>query len=236
MNFLPRVISGNSICDAWLDAYRLLLEEGESFHIILHIKQPCIFNIRDLLGYDPAKVNWRVVPLLDVANTIFPRRTLKWDLSVVDFCRAYEPLYEKLLSRGRRAWGCYFLRLIDFGGTGINQLERVVQGLGNWGKNHKAAFVVHFSASVLDKPRPLGAPCLQYVQFGVDSGGRLSMTAVYRSHDYFQKALGNLLGLSRLLEYVAYKSGHEVGTITCLSSYAFLGSKTKHEAEALIRG
>jgi thymidylate synthase len=62
----------------------------------------------------------------------------------------------------------------------------------------------------------------------VDDDGRLCLTAVYRSHDYFHKALGNLLGLSRLLEYVALKTRHEVGTMTCLSTYAFVDVAKRH--------
>jgi thymidylate synthase len=56
-------------------------------------------------------------------------------------------------------------------------------------------------------------------------GDTLSLAAVYRSHDYVLKALGNFIGLSRLLNYVCSKTGHSVGTLTCLSAYAFLGTR-----------
>ena len=64
-------------------------------------------------------------------------------------------------------------------------------------------------------------------------GDTLSLAAVYRSHDYFHKALGNFVGLSRLLSYVCSKTGHAVGTLTCHSAYAFLGAKRTATAKLL---
>jgi thymidylate synthase len=89
----------------------------------------------------------------------------------------------------------------------------------------RAAFVVHLSSTELDNPRPLGAPCWQYAQFIRNSDSELSLSALYRSHDYFQKALGNFIGLTRLLKFVCYHSGMQPGTLTCFSTYASLQSQ-----------
>jgi thymidylate synthase len=59
------------------------------------------------------------------------------------------------------------------------------------------------------------------------------MTAVYRAHDYFGKALGNLVGLSRLLTFVGAQTNHEIGTLTCHSTYAFI-DVTNKKADALL--
>lgn len=71
----------------------------------------------------------------------------------------------------------------------------------------------------------LGFPCLSHVTFKrvpVDGGHAVNLTAMYRSHHYCSRALGNLLGLAQLLSFVAHESGLQVGTLSCLSTYAEL--------------
>jgi thymidylate synthase len=230
----PLVVAGDDLLSVWREAYELLLDEGNRFNLTLHVRDPRVYDHESLSRSDPGRVVPDARSLLDVANTIFPARSARWDKPLGEFSEHYGSAYERLLRRGVRSWGAYFVRLISFGGRKINQLDRVVAGLNGWGHNHKAAFVVHFTSSETDKPRPLGAPCLQYVQFSVTGDNQLSMTAVYRSHDYFHKALGNLLGLSRLLEYVAEKTNHGIGTLTCLSSYAFV-DVSRDKATALLK-
>ena len=58
------------------------------------------------------------------------------------------------------------------------------------------------------------------------AGYAVNLTAVYRSHHYCSRALGNLLGLAQLLSFVAKESGLSVGTLSCLSSYAELDVST----------
>lgn len=77
----------------------------------------------------------------------------------------------------------------------------------------------------LDGKRWLGYPCLSHVSFKrveKGDGHAVNLTAVYRSHHYCARALGNLLGLSQLLWFVAREAGLQVGTLTCISSYAEL--------------
>jgi hypothetical protein len=71
----------------------------------------------------------------------------------------------------------------------------------------------------------MGFPCLSHVTFKrvpTEKGHRVNLTAVYRSHHYCARALGNLIGLAQLLSFVATEAGLEAGTLTCLSSYAEL--------------
>ena len=84
---------------------------------------------------------------------------------------------------------------------------------------------MHLSSAALDTPRPLGAPCWQYGQFVRSENDKLSLIAVYRSQDYFQKALGNYVGLIRLLRFVCQRANMEMGTLTCLSTFATLQNK-----------
>ncbi len=162
--------------------------------------------------------------IFDVATTIFPRPGARWKLDPDDFAAHYLPVYARLKRRTGTGWGFYFQRLMSFGNMQAPQLARIVNGLSNWGHAHHGAFVIHISSAEVDRPRPQGGPCWQYGQFMAD-GDTLSLTAVYRSHDYFHKALGNFVGLSRLLTYVCSKTTHSIGTLTCLSTYAFLGTR-----------
>ena len=220
--------------DAWRRVVNLLGKQGNLFNVVVSIASPLDFTYGQLREADPRKMLHTARSVEDVANTIFPKRGVAWNLSDEDFAQHYERAYEKLIGRGPRSWGMYFLRLIRFGPTRVNQLEKIVKGMSSWGKNHKAAFVVHFSSAQTDAPRPLGAPCLQFCEFIRDGDG-LSLLAVYRSHDYFLKALGNFIGLARLLEYVAYRVGLPVGAIVCHSTYAYLDGN-KGNALSLVAG
>lgn len=75
----------------------------------------------------------------------------------------------------------------------------------------------------------LGFPCLSHLSFKrvktADGGYAVDLTAMYRSHHYCARALGNLIGLSQLLWFVAKEANLSVGTLTCLSTHAELDVK-----------
>ncbi|WP_199958606.1 hypothetical protein [Delftia sp. S65] len=77
----------------------------------------------------------------------------------------------------------------------------------------------------LDMKRWLGLPCLSHLSFKRvphENGYAVDLTAIYRSHHYCARALGNLLGLAQLLSFVARESHLEVGMLSCLSTHAEL--------------
>lgn len=81
-----------------------------------------------------------------------------------------------------------------------------------------------YSASIEGKEW-LGFPCLSHVSFKrvvSAEGAKVNMTAIYRSHHYCARALGNLIGLGQLLSFVAKESELKVGTMTCVSTHATL--------------
>lgn len=73
--------------------------------------------------------------------------------------------------------------------------------------------------------RPRGFPCLVHIDLTVFEG-RLSMAAVYRHQFLITKAYGNLLGLSRLLAFLAQQSGYEVGELVVHATMADLEQDT----------
>jgi hypothetical protein len=73
-----------------------------------------------------------------------------------------------------------------------------------------------------DARRPYGGPCLSNVSFKLVGKSTVNLTAVYRSHHYCARALGNLIGLARLLNFVAIETELAPGTLTCVSTFAIL--------------
>jgi thymidylate synthase len=54
------------------------------------------------------------------------------------------------------------------------------------------------------------------------SQSTINLVAVYRNHDYFNKALGNFVGLARLLDFLCTQAGKKPGQITCHSVHYYI--------------
>ncbi len=67
--------------------------------------------------------------------------------------------------------------------------------------------------------RQRGFPCLVHIDFTL-LDGELSMLAVYRHQYLVSKAYGNLLGLARLLAFVAQQTGFMVGELAVQATLA----------------
>jgi hypothetical protein len=63
---------------------------------------------------------------------------------------------------------------------------------------------------------------LSHLTFKLVDRKELELTAIYRSHYYIQRALGNLIGLAQLMRFVALEAGLKVGRLTCISTDAHL--------------
>ena len=198
-------------------------------NLVLEVKQPFRRDNSWFRQVDPRTVSLKGENPSNVANTIFPSKTWINSDDREDFYRRY------LLAHRRghvKRWGTYFLRLISFGRSNVNQLERAIEVLKEWKNSPGTALVFHLSSPELDRPRPLGGPCLQLIQLQV-CDGTVGMTAVYRNHDYFNKAFPNLIGLARLLNYICSESSHKAGTLICHSGHAY-SSASKKSLKALI--
>jgi hypothetical protein len=102
-------------------------------------------------------------------------------------------------------------------------LLKMIDNMNAWKGNIKSAFYLHTS---LDKDnfRKLGSPCLQYIQFSLTEGAGLEIVALYRAHDYFHKFLGNAVGLQRLGEFVASRTGRSLRGVSIISLNPFTQS------------
>ena len=50
----------------------------------------------------------------------------------------------------------------------------------------------------------------------------ISLLAVYRNHDFRERTFGNYWGLCSLLKYICTETDSSMGSITCISSHAYV--------------
>lgn len=227
------IIEESSPLAAWQAASTHLIERGrEDFNLLISFPCTMAGDEGPLNDYDPRTIlGSKFDRARDVANTIFPAKTRANSSTRADLYKRYL----KANGRGsKKGWGTYFERMISFGTYKVNQLERVIGALTGWGKKaYRAAFLMHTSSAETDKLRPLGGPCLQYVQFNCPNTTTIDLLAVYRNHDYCNKVLGNLFGLSRLLRFVCEESGRCPGKVTCLSVHAYFNTSVKKQKQLI---
>jgi hypothetical protein len=160
-----------------------------------------------------------------VANTIFPAGLYRRYGAPAFF----EIFRDKVLTKVRRSerWsGYYFERMIHYPvteGDSPNQLWDIVERL----KDEKVRALNKFELSLFDPARdvdnsPYGGQCLSFLSFKVIPGPEktLTLTVMYRNHFYIEKLLGNLIGLGRLMDFVAREAGLKVGALTVISTHA----------------
>ncbi|MDM0015766.1 hypothetical protein QTH87_25225 [Variovorax sp. J22P168] len=172
----------------------------------------------------------------DVANTLFPQRTYERSANRTEFYARYLNAHDRAhkWQRGRHAWGTYFERLVRFPASGVNQLDRVVEKLNTWPQRSTTGLVFHLSSPAFDAPRTRGGPCLQFVEILWNANDTLDFVVVYRNHDFFNKVLGNYVGLGRLLKFICTESGKQPGKLVCHSVHAYRDS-TQQQLRALIQ-
>ena len=88
-----------------------------------------------------------------------------------------------------------------------------------------------------DARRIRGGPCLSHLSFKLLPDNTVVLTAIYRSHYYVERALGNLFGLAQLLAFVASEVGVRSGHLICHSTYAALDKEagwSEQQVRALI--
>lgn len=178
-----------------------------------------------------------------VAATIFPAALYKRHGRAGMYER-----YKAIMARGKvpGTWGMYAMRMMAWpsrqGQAPINQLEQTIQKLqraAHGGHPFQSAFEVGVTSPdacvdqslacevptfdpAKDGRKMLNMPCLSHLSFKLTNRESVDLTAMYRSHHYAARALGNLLGLSQLQAFVAKEAKLKVGTLTCISTHAHL--------------
>jgi len=218
---MAHLIQSANCLTAWRDVCRHILQHGDGFNMLVQIDNPLTYTQEQLNEITNSGVI-SAVEISDIVNTIFPTKLHRRNVTLGNsqFYDKHEQIYlrgKKMHRKNRSRWGNYFLRFTKFGGNRKNQLQPIIDGINNRANHQKACYIMHVSSVDLDNnTRVIGNPCLQYVQFGVYNNA-LHLSAVYRNHDFLTKALGNYIGLSKLLEFVCNKTGSTIGSVTCQS-------------------
>lgn len=226
---MAQIIKSVNCLTAWRDVCRYIIQYGNGFNLLVQIDSPLVYTQAQLTEI----VNSGIITkkkIDDVVNTLFPVKLHARSLTLTNsqFYDLHERIYlrgKTMHSRNRSMWGNYFLRFTKFGINGRNQLQPIIDAIKNRANNQAACYIMHVSSVDYDNnTRVIGNPCLQYVQFGVHDNS-LNLTAVYRNHDFLNKALGNYIGLSELLKFVCDETGSTMGGVTCHSIHYYMEQK-----------
>jgi hypothetical protein len=160
------------------------------------------------------------------------------DASAADLYECYGEMLPILTTDTANRRGTYFGRMISWPGKtgeGTNQLADRINHFrrarnGNVGQRNLEDIAIAGEAEFLGPPsglqiyaandlREYGFPCLVHVDLTLYQH-RISMAATYRHQYLVTKAYGNLLGLSRLLGFLAQQTGFQVGELMINASFA----------------
>jgi hypothetical protein len=251
-------VHGENISDAWLGGLALLLDgDGEAVNLTVTIDDPTAeeSTVRTALDGLIAKrriKDKKVQPVETVANTIFPQALYVERLG--DDAEAH--LYEmerrsRAVYRRKNHHDTYFQRMVAWPGRDdevFNQLEQAItrlRRLREQGKQRGNQFEVGLTSAADEAialpvvapgrdRRIIGFPCLSHVSLSLQKGV-VHMTALYRNHEFVERAYGNYVGLGRLLRFVTQQSGWPIGELTCISASVSLGSKfSKRSLQGLL--
>lgn len=182
------------------------------------LDDPIVARVNDFLAAREKSVE-------TIANTIFPQ-ALYLRHGAPKFIDVFHDRVLPKVRKNERWSGYYFERMTRMptraSGT-VNQLWDIVGRM----RDESNRSLNKFELSIFDPERdvdgsPYGGQCLSFLSFKLVPGTprQLRLTAVYRNHYYTEKLLGNLIGLGRLMAFVAAETGTSVGSLTIHSTHA----------------
>ena len=232
------VATGGDCVEAWKHAVTLIRSNGNQlYNLLVTIDDPTVFRQNWLTRYNPRRMSNRADNISDVINTVFPYKLARSCPSRIELYRRHEKAYQRgrKFRRNRGAWGNYFRRLTRFEGVREeNQLENVIQKLLTWKRRSKTALVFHLSSSD-DGLRTRGGPCWHFGELLWHRNNVVDLVAVYRNHDYYNKALGNYIALSKLLLFICAEAGKTPGQLVVHSVHADFGGASMANVAALTK-
>jgi hypothetical protein len=235
-------ITAETCTKAWLQATQHLqrFDDWRDYTVILEITAPMqlpdedkkVYEIVDSFLADKASIR-----ISTVINTIFPA-TLFARHGADGVFKEYPRLWPKIKKHVRcQQWGTYADRIIQGSGSeaGVSgPLKTLIEKLRKQLKSpspKRGAYEIGTLEYVTDiavyrgstdSRRIMGGPCLSHLSFKLTGDRRLMLTALYRSHYYIYRALGNLYALAWLQHFVAREVGIETASLVCHSTMARL--------------
>lgn len=233
----PALITGQTFQEVWLKAANYLRNNNwDVWNLVVQITDPTSYDkLINTTFKNFAEDNNKVSPK-GVAYTIFPHKLYKRVNSADDLYYTYmNKIYPWTRGREHSGWGTYFQRMIAYpsmkGST--NQLSNIINAINNRDRLSRASYTIVIERPGGETIKPLGAPCLNYIAVQLEPGikPKISLLCVYRNHDFFERAYGNYWGLCNLLCFIAKETNLSPGSLTCISSHAYVdGSKTNFKS------
>lgn len=229
-------VYGETPLDAWRAGIEAVRHYRELFNLFTTIDVPTVFDRAWLRTYSPRSRQMPGDDLREVIKTIFPYELAQRHPVRTDLYREYLRRHDRAMKfrRNRGTWGTYFERMIRFPDyPQVNQLETAIEKLLTWPRRTTSALVFHLATPGRDRPRTRGGPCWHFGEIIWREDDVLDLVVVYRNHDFYNKALGNFIGLGQLLGFICNASGKQVGRLLCHSVRAYNGG-TVHDMNALV--
>lgn len=219
---------------AWLEATGTVLQQRghEAYNVIVDVVDPVAHTDRSnpVIAQVESYLQSHNTSVFKVANTIFPQAIYEAHGAPAFFDVFHTKLLPKLRKNDRWS-GYYFERMTTYPErpaagrlTSMNPLWEIVERMRN--PTNKARN--KYELAIFDPERdidlsPYGGQCLSFLSFKIHDGStrrRVALTALYRNQYYVEKLLGNLIGLGRVLAFVAKEADLELGSLTIISTHA----------------
>ncbi|HLO96300.1 MAG TPA: hypothetical protein VK195_18480 [Burkholderiaceae bacterium] len=225
-------------------------------NLILEIQDPLTISDADrevMRMVDAALEGKGLWPLNSVAGTIFPLDLYR-RYGRPAFYHEFERMMQRGKAPGWGTYARRMIsRRGKKRGEIINPLDTIVERISSAGQPQGKSYVNSYELGVVvpeedlvdaapdlfadtptyspdtDSNEWYGFPCLSHVSFKrveEDARHAVNLTAVYRSHHYCARGLGNLLGLAQLQWFVAKEADLKIGTLTCISTAAELDTRS----------
>jgi hypothetical protein len=214
-------------------------KRGAAYNLVVAVRRPEVLTPADFAIHDVVDTflcEHGRLSLATVAGTIFPANLYLH--GGAEELYTYPQIYPKIHSQ----WGLYAIRMqrkVAYsranGKAEINPLRIIVEKMKKQlgGGRMRAVYEANLVEDTDYLELPIydagcdgrgtrRQPCLSHLSFKLLPRDRVMLTVLYRYHYYVEKALGNLLGLSQLLYFVAKETGLAVGPLVCHSTYAVL--------------
>lgn len=240
--FLPR-ISRPSCAQAWMAASQAVyaLPSHEGHNVLIDVVDPASISEQDAAVFKAVDAflvehTNNGFTTATVANTIFPQATYEMHGAPAFYDVYLKKIFPRL-KRSPRDWGRYFERMIAYptpGGTEnlladlISEMKRNATGTRTFRNVYELPIYDPFRDRA---GSPIGRQCLSFLSFKLDAEDRLLLAAIYRNHFYTEKLLGNLLGLGRLMAFVAAEANVKLGSLSVLSTHAQIDSAGASQEE-----
>lgn len=231
----PVLISSSNFQDAWAEAIIKLKENRWTiWNLVVQITNPLEINQQYHEEVTAFAKSQSLIPPNQVAYTIFPFKFYQPKCRRDKLYKKIKKYFNYTRTQKHSGWGTYYERMIWYCPSGdenkkYDQLGNIIDSINNRPANYGASYFMIIPYPEKQATRLMGAPCLNYVTVQVETTSEkkknVSLLAVYRNHDFLERAYGNYYGLCKLLEYIASETNSTLGVVTCVSSHAYAPRK-----------